>query len=216
MRRIDDGEWPPGELIPTEADLALTFGCARATVNRALQALAKNGVLERRRKVGTRVAQHPRVQMVRHLLRREIEAAGRVYGYAMLDYQELSPPADVAQAMLLHTNDVLLRVRSQFLADHAPYCCEERWINHFAAPGLTRDVLQDISPCEWLLGHVPINRGSVAMGAELAGDSFVPEALGMTSADPVMLVERMDWRDNMPISLTRRYFPATHRLTAMI
>jgi GntR family histidine utilization transcriptional repressor len=43
MRRIADGDWKPGELIPGEVDLADEFGCARATVNRALQDLADAG-----------------------------------------------------------------------------------------------------------------------------------------------------------------------------
>jgi len=216
LTRIHNGDWPEGELIPTEAELATEFGCARATVNRALQTLAQSGVLERRRKVGTRVAQHPRVQMVRFLLRRDIEAAGKVYGYTLLDYKECPPPADVAQSMLLRTDDSLLRVKTRFTADDAPYCCEERWINNYAAPGLTQQALEQLSPCEWLLGHVPINRASMAIGATLAGSGFVPEALGLAPGDPVLLVERIDWLNNMPVSLTRRYFPQHHRFAATI
>lgn len=216
LSRIHNGEWAEGQLIPTEAELASEFGCARATVNRALQALAQSGVLERRRKVGTRVAQHPRVQMVRFLLRREIEATGKAYGYSLLLYEECPPPPDTAQAMLLRTDDRLLRVRASFTADGAPYCCEERWINHFATPGLTREALSRISPCEWLLGHVPINRGSMAIGAALANERFVTDALQLQPGDPVLLVERLDWLNNMPISLTRRYFPQHHRFAATI
>mgnify|MGYP002150763077 CR=1 FL=1 len=46
LGRIQNGTWPPGELIPTETELAAEFGCARATVNRALQALADSKGLE--------------------------------------------------------------------------------------------------------------------------------------------------------------------------
>ncbi len=59
LRRIHCRDWEPGEQIPNEADLALEFGCARATVNRALRTLAESGVLDRKRKAGTRVALHP-------------------------------------------------------------------------------------------------------------------------------------------------------------
>ncbi len=59
LRRIHDGLWAPGARIPDEADLAGEFGCARATVNRALRSLAEDGFLERRRKGGTRVALTP-------------------------------------------------------------------------------------------------------------------------------------------------------------
>ena len=59
QRRIRDRQWPHGAMIPTEEELAAEFGCARATVNRALRDLAQSGVLERRRKAGTRVVALP-------------------------------------------------------------------------------------------------------------------------------------------------------------
>lgn len=31
LRRIRARDWPPGSVIPNEADLAVEFGCARAT-----------------------------------------------------------------------------------------------------------------------------------------------------------------------------------------
>ncbi|MBS4011138.1 MAG: GntR family transcriptional regulator, partial [Roseovarius sp.] len=49
LRRIHAREWPPGTGIPNEADLSREFGCARATVNRALRALAEARLIERRR-----------------------------------------------------------------------------------------------------------------------------------------------------------------------
>ncbi|MCY4314378.1 MAG: GntR family transcriptional regulator, partial [Gammaproteobacteria bacterium] len=52
-RRIIDGTWKPGELIPSEKRLAEEFQCARATVNRALRGLADKGLLDRRRRAGS-------------------------------------------------------------------------------------------------------------------------------------------------------------------
>ena len=52
-RRIAERIWLPGELIPNEVVLAEEFGCARATVNRAMRELASTGLLERKRKAGT-------------------------------------------------------------------------------------------------------------------------------------------------------------------
>ena len=50
---IQTGIWKQGGLIPVEAALAKEFGCACATVNRALRELAQKGILDR--KAGTRV-----------------------------------------------------------------------------------------------------------------------------------------------------------------
>lgn len=214
LDRIQNGVWREGELIPTESTLASELGCARATVNRAMQALAETGVIERRRKVGTRVSAHPRVQLVRSLLRRELEAAGRSYGYRLLLCKEAEPPADVAQAMLLRSGEPLLFSRALFLADDQPYCCEDRWTNSFAAPGMDAIALAGTSPCEWLLGHVPLNRASLAIGVTQADADFIGPALGIDPAQPVLQLERLEWLNNMPVSLSRRYFPPAHRLEA--
>lgn len=214
LSRIQSNEWPAGELIPTETTLAGEFGCARATVNRALQYLANSGVLERRRKVGTRVALHPNVQAVRYLLRREIENSGLRYGYRLLGHHEGAAPADVAQAMLLRPEEPLLRTRALFSADDRPYCCEERWINTYATPDLNIPALEQVSPCEWLLGHVPVNRAMMSMGAAIAGRGFVARSLALRPDEPVLVVERLDWLGNMPVSLSRRYFPHGHRFSA--
>ena len=52
---IQTGIWKQGGLIPVEVALAKEFGCARATLNHALRELAQEGILELRRKAGTRV-----------------------------------------------------------------------------------------------------------------------------------------------------------------
>ena len=77
-RRIALRVWEPGALIPGEEALAAEFGAARATVNRALQELARSGVVEHRRKAGTRVARNPvrEARFLIPLVRDEIEALG--------------------------------------------------------------------------------------------------------------------------------------------
>eukprot|EP01042_Synura_sphagnicola_P012961 gene12961-16480_t len=47
---IRSGDLPPGARLPVEHDLMQTYGCARMTVNKALSALATEGLIERRKK----------------------------------------------------------------------------------------------------------------------------------------------------------------------
>jgi DNA-binding GntR family transcriptional regulator len=44
-RRIEDGEWEPGEALPTVAALADHYDVAGATVAKALRALADEGLV---------------------------------------------------------------------------------------------------------------------------------------------------------------------------
>ncbi|MFT4012858.1 MAG: GntR family transcriptional regulator [Paracoccus sp. (in: a-proteobacteria)] len=216
LERIRNGDWKEGELIPTESDLAIELGCARATVNRAMQALAASGVIERRRKVGTRVSAHPPVQLVRTLLRRDLESAGHVYGYKLASCSEEPPPPAIAQAMLLRPSEPLLHSRCYFYSDGQPYCCEERWTNGFTAPGMNAQALERISPCEWLVGHVPLNRASMSIGLGVADAEFIAPALGVQPGEAVLQLERLEWLANMPVSLSLRFFPPGHRFEGEI
>ncbi|MDF3606867.1 GntR family transcriptional regulator [Paracoccus sp. DMF-8] len=102
LSRIRNGQWP-GTLIPTETTLAAEFGCARATINRALTSLAESGLLERRRKVGTRVAQHPPQQstLPKIFIRDEIEARGALYGYSACRARSDNSCDKVARQLIL-------------------------------------------------------------------------------------------------------------------
>ena len=50
---IMDGYWPPGARLPTEAELVSTTPCSLGTVQRALRALADDGVIKRKRGSGS-------------------------------------------------------------------------------------------------------------------------------------------------------------------
>lgn len=55
--RVASGKWVEGELIPTEKELVAELNCSRSTVGKALTRLAREGVLERKTRAGTRVIQ---------------------------------------------------------------------------------------------------------------------------------------------------------------
>ena len=57
-RQIITGCWKPGDVLPPERALAEQLGVSPLTVSRALQGLAKDGILTRKRRVGTVVAQN--------------------------------------------------------------------------------------------------------------------------------------------------------------
>ena len=57
QQRIGQGEWRPGDLIPSEADLCKSFGVSRTVVRQALQDLTYQGLIVRQKGKGTFVAQ---------------------------------------------------------------------------------------------------------------------------------------------------------------
>jgi GntR family transcriptional regulator len=55
-QRILDGEWQPGQMIPSEASLAQSYGVALGTLRQALSLLVQDGVLRRQHGKGTFVS----------------------------------------------------------------------------------------------------------------------------------------------------------------
>ncbi|MCA3040689.1 MAG: GntR family transcriptional regulator, partial [Rhodocyclaceae bacterium] len=55
-RSLVVGEWGPGELIPSEFELARRFGVSQGTVRKAIDALAAEFIVVRRQGKGTFVA----------------------------------------------------------------------------------------------------------------------------------------------------------------
>lgn len=58
MQHLIAGQWRPGEMLPSEFQLADRFGVSQGTVRKALDALAAENVVVRRQGRGTFVAEH--------------------------------------------------------------------------------------------------------------------------------------------------------------
>lgn len=213
LERIRSREWEPGELIPTEEQLAKEMGCARATVNRALRELAESGIIERRRKVGTRVASTAsrRTTLEMPVIRTEVEAMGATYGYRLTSFGMAEPTAAAARAMQLDGNQPLLLIKAQYLADDQPHCCEAIWLNTAVLPDITRADVEEMPPHEWLASNMPLTHGRFAILADGAsGDCAVN--LQVAEGTPVLTIERTNWSDTAAVSFSRQFYPPHHRL----
>ena len=201
LRRIHARDWPPGHVIPNEVDLAREFGCARATVNRALRALADEGILERRRKAGTRVALHPvsRATVDIPVIRREIADRGQDYGYRLLGRAGTSSPPQVRAVL---GPDPALHVTALHLADGAPYVFEDRWISLATAPDAAKADFEAISANEWLLTHAPYTHGDIAFSAE-AATTEQADILQTAPGAAVFTITRTTWDHDRAITVVR-------------
>ncbi len=212
LRRIRMRLWLPGAVIPTEEVLAHEFGCARATVSRALRELAEGGVLERRRKSGTRVALHPvrKATLDIAVTRLEVEGRGQAYGYHLIEAAVAAVPMAVCSKLGLVQGAEWLHLRSLHLADGVAFLYEDRWLNR----GVLHDPAPDfagISANEWLVSHVSYARGDIAFSAANAGVGEA-EMLGVPIGAALFITERGTWGDTAPITWVRLAYAPGYRL----
>src|SRR5246127_5655025 len=66
---LQSGEWKPGELIPSEVELASRFKVSQGTVRKAIDELALENLVVRRQGKGTFVATHHEVRAQFRFLR---------------------------------------------------------------------------------------------------------------------------------------------------
>jgi len=212
-RRIHAREWSPGDLIPNEADLAIEFGCARSTVNRALRSLADSGLLDRRRKAGTRVAAEPVAKATLDIavIRHEVEEHGAKYGYVLIERTENPPPVGVSGAMKTRATEKLLHVRALHLADDAPYAIEDRWINTGVVPGASAERFEALSANEWLMKHAPYTHGDIAFSAVQASMEDA-EILGVPEQSALFAIDRLTWDNAKSVTKVRLLYTPGYQL----
>ncbi|WP_417726531.1 UTRA domain-containing protein [Roseovarius sp.] len=213
LRRIHAREWPPGAVIPNEADLAQEFGCARATVNRALRALAEAGTVERRRKAGTRVALHPvsRATVDIPVIRQEVSTAGKIYEYRRLSRRHAVPPLEVARRLCADRPGSCLHVTALHLASGAPFVFEDRWINLETAPTADTQDFRAMNANEWLLANVPYTHGEIRLAAEAATE-LEAKILGTDPGAPMFVIERLTWDHARAVTLARLCYAPGHSI----
>lgn len=213
LRRIHARDWLPGALIPGETELAEEFGCARATVNRALRDLAEEGLVERRRKAGTRVTLHPvrKATLEIPVTRIEVEKRGASHGHAVIERTMARPPEAVAVRLGLGVRTKLLHLRSMHFADNHPFLYEDRWINPDAVPEAVKERFDSISANEWLVRYAPFTHGDIDFGAENVREAEA-KLLEVHTGDAVLVVHRTTWNGEQPITFVRLVHAPGHRL----
>ncbi|MCW5580185.1 MAG: GntR family transcriptional regulator [Luteimonas sp.] len=96
--RILNGEIPHGSRIPTEFDLADSFGVSRITAKRALDELAAEGLVERRRGKGTHVIHRTRPKPISSPLTgllENLEVLAEHTRVQLLGFRRVPPPEPI-------------------------------------------------------------------------------------------------------------------------
>lgn len=211
--QILKSEFRPGEKLPRDEDIARQLDCARSTVHRAMQSLADDGLIERRRKGGTIVNPNPitRTKLDIPISRLEIEQRGHAYRHHLIDTKQTKAKAPFSARLGVQDGHPLLRIRALHLADGHPYIFENRWVSLKTTSEILDVDFSQISANEWLVRNRPYSRCDVQI---FAAETTAEEAVFMeTKAQTASLVlERTTWIDNDLITHVRAVHAEGYRL----
>jgi GntR family histidine utilization transcriptional repressor len=210
-RRIVEREWRQGDRIPDEADLAIEFDAARATVKKALQQIDGEGLLDRKRRAGTRVAIDPvrKATFTISIVREQVEQAGMVYSHRVVAQRKSPIPDEIAARIGLPKGEVLVHMRTVHYGDGRPFQLEDRWVNPRAAPGLEKADFWQLNANEWLVRNAPYLRAELAFSAENANGRDA-RLLRTQPGQALLILHRTTWNDFGPITTVRVAFQPGH------
>ncbi|RYD82753.1 MAG: UTRA domain-containing protein, partial [Sphingomonadales bacterium] len=161
--------------------------------SKALTRLARAGLIERRRKAGSFVADpqvHSAVLEVPDLAAM-IAARGEAYRWELRSREK---------------HKAELTVTGIHHAAERPLCLETRTIFLAAVPQAESENFATISPGGWLLSHVPWTRARHGIRA-VEATSEQANLLQMPAGKACLLIERWTWRIDTPVTRVEQLFP---------
>jgi len=141
---LQSGEWKPGELIPSEMELAARFKVSQGTVRKAIDELSAENLVVRRQGKGTFVATHHEARSQFRFLRLVPDSGERAYPEnKIIEVKRLRAPAEVARRLEMKAGEsVVFLKRVQFFAG-VPTILEELWLPGAIFKGLTMERLNE-------------------------------------------------------------------------
>ena len=205
---LGSGRWPPGALMPSEADLVAQFAVSRMTVSRALRELQAEGLVQRSQGLGTFAAQLHRVSSTLTIrdLHEEIESRGH-HHHAVVHTQraEKAAPALAAQLGLASGAQVFHTLIVHF-ENGVPLQCEDRYVNPACSPAYLGADFTRTTATQVLFETTALWRAQYSIEAE-AATAQESRLLGLAAHTACLVVTRRTFTRDACITIARLVHP---------
>lgn len=197
LQSLDQGEWKPGDAIPSEVDLAARFQVSQGTVRKAIDELAAENLLLRRQGKGTFVATHHEAKVRFRFLRLTPDAGGpEASSSQILEGRRVRSPADIAAALQIRTGDIVVNFKRLLSFAGIPTILDDIWLPGGVFKGLTADTLRrNTKP---LYAHFESEYGISMVRADekikaIAATTEIAQQLQVPLSTPLLFVERISY-----------------------
>ena len=212
--RINRREWRPGDLIPSEAELAAQHGVAIGTVRKAIDQLVADGVLERQQGRGTFVRRARFNSSLFRFFRFQSESGERrIPQSRILSRKVVAAPSAVASALRVPVGEPVISLSRLRLIDGVPLLAEEIWLQKSRFEpvlGLRSEDFGDLlyPLYEERCGQVVVSADE-NLSVELA-TAMQARLLRLEEGAPLIVIERLAFDlEGHPIEWRRSRGPAT-------
>ena len=208
---LQSGEWGPGDVIPSESELAVRFGVSQGTVRKAIDEMAAENLLVRRQGKGTFVASHNDPRSFFRFLRVAANVGVlQPLKSIPLECWRAKAGADVARTLAIETGAPIIIVRRLLRFGNEPAVFDEIYLPGELFADLTLDILKSGETSLYSLFEsrygVRMIRADERLRAVYA-DRVSAELLQVVEGSPLLLVERVTFTyADKPVEWRRGFY----------
>ena len=206
--QIKKGQLEPGQKLPSEDELAAQFGVSRMTVRQGISDLTDEGVLYRRRGVGTFVTQF-QVERDHNKLTNFFDTVQgeRIDAEVQLLNQEVVPAKlMVAKALALTETEPVIRIQKLRLANGVPVTVYDEYVPYKLVPELLQEDLRSRYAWQVLEDYGYTIKRAVQKIEARQADADLASLLKLEESAPILYKHRLVLaEDGTPVELILCY-----------
>jgi len=208
--KISTGEWLPGQMIPSENQLAESLCMSRMTINRPLRELTAEGLLRRVHGLGTFVAEPARRAHLIELvsISQEIRTQGKEHKAVVLSQKVVNADQDMSERMQLVLGAKLFKVELVHYQDDVPIQLETRVVNPSLVPGFIDIDFTTVTTTDYLISQISPEELEHVVKA-IMPDKFIAKQLDISMSEPCLKLLRRTWKNKQVVTAADLIYPSS-------
>ena len=194
---LQSGEWKPGELIPSEVELAGRYKVSQGTVRKAIDELAAEHLVVRSQGKGTFVATHNEARAhFRFLKLMPDEGVSQHPDHQYIEVKRIRAAAEVARLLDLKSGDAVVYIKRVMSFDGTPTILEELWLPGQLFKGLTAERLAEYKGPMYGLFESEFGTRMIRAQEKIravAADAGAAEYLKVSEGTPLLCADRVSF-----------------------
>lgn len=194
LEKIQGGAFAVDSILPPERELAETYKVSRMTVRQAIIELVNEGILVRRKGIGTFVAPPKLEQALSRLtsFTEDMAQRGLKAGARVISFEEIVPELAIRKTLGLGSEDKAYECVRVRLADDEPMALETTTLPLWLCPGLSRQDLENQSLYRLLADRWGVRLDYATQSLEPAcASTYEASLLHVAAGTPLLLMHRI-------------------------
>jgi GntR family transcriptional regulator len=208
LQALEVGEWRPGQVIPSEQELAARFNVSQGTVRKAIDEMAAENLLVRKQGKGTYVASHNDPRQMYRFLRLVPEEGNLTHPKSVpIDCWRAKAGQEAARLLAIDPGTPIIILRRVLKFEQKPIVADEIYLPEDVFQGLDLEMLQSWNSSLYSLFETRFGLRMIRAQERIravAADRDAAALLQVEEGTPLLSVERVTFTyDDKPVEWRR-------------